>query len=188
LGKLAEVDLGFEVGARIGIVESHFQRDTTFLVKIEQCIKIAKMKEDSLLGKTLKEKVKEVIGTCNSMGVMVEGVSAEECIKLVNQGKFDKPISEEKTELTVEELKEQEEERKKLEEEMKERREEFLEEAQKIIKDMEGKERGEIKAALGKAGIPGPIIDEVLPAEEGAEAKPAAGEKKEGAPAEKKKE
>src|SRR3989338_4925455 len=39
-------------------------------VKIEQIIKVAKMKSDNLLGKTLKEKVKEIIGTCNSMGVM----------------------------------------------------------------------------------------------------------------------
>ena len=38
-------------------------------LKIEQIIKIAKMKETSLLGKNLKEKVKEIIGTCQSMGI-----------------------------------------------------------------------------------------------------------------------
>ena len=49
-------------------------------LKIEQIIKIAKMKETSLLGKTLKEKVKEIIGTCNSIGILVEGVPAFEAI------------------------------------------------------------------------------------------------------------
>ena len=38
-------------------------------VLIEQIIKVAKMKESSLTGKTLKERVKEIIGTCNSMGI-----------------------------------------------------------------------------------------------------------------------
>ena len=41
-------------------------------LKIEQIIKICKMKEDDLSGSTLKMMVKEVIGTCNSMGILVE--------------------------------------------------------------------------------------------------------------------
>ena len=42
-------------------------------LKIEQVIKIAKMKWDNLLGKNNFSKVKEIIGTCDSMGIMVEG-------------------------------------------------------------------------------------------------------------------
>src|SRR3989338_5160820 len=38
---------------------------------IEQVIKIAKIKEGDLLGKTLKSRIKEVVGTCNSMGILV---------------------------------------------------------------------------------------------------------------------
>ncbi|MBW2970600.1 50S ribosomal protein L11, partial [Candidatus Woesearchaeota archaeon] len=83
-------------------------------LKIEQIIKIAKMKESALLGKDLKAKVKEIIGTCRSMGVMVEGMAAADAIDAVNQGKFDKEIKEEKTEISAEELKELEEEKKKL--------------------------------------------------------------------------
>ena len=45
-------------------------------LKIEQIIKIAKMKEGNLLGKDLKNKVREIIGSCNSMGILVEGVPA----------------------------------------------------------------------------------------------------------------
>ena len=38
-------------------------------VLIEQVIKISKMKQDALLGKDTKARVKEIIGTCNSMGI-----------------------------------------------------------------------------------------------------------------------
>ena len=143
------------------------------------------MKEDNLLGKTLKEKVKEIIGTCNSMGILVEGKPAVEAIKEVNDGKFDKEIKEEKTELSAEEKAKLEEKKKKLAEEMEARRAEFEKTAKEIIAGMEGKERGEIKAKLSEANIPDAMIKELLPVEgeaapgaEGAEAKPG------GAPAE----
>ena len=133
---------------------------------IEQIIKIAKMKEDALLGKDLKSKVKEVIGTCNSMGVMVEGVPASEAIQLVNEGKFDKEIAEEKTELSAEEMKKLEEERKRMAEELKAKREQFLKEANAIIKSMEGKDKKDIRGKLKEAKIPQEIINELVPAEE----------------------
>jgi large subunit ribosomal protein L11 len=152
-------------------------------LRIEHIIKIALMKQDSLLGKTLKDKVKEVIGSCNSMGVMVEGVAAKDTIKLVNEGKFDEEIKQEKTELTAEELKQLEEEKIKLAEEIERRRAEFEKLAKDIITSMAGKERGAIKAKLHEAGIPAKIIAELLPVEgapaaEGAApgATPAAGE------------
>jgi len=69
---------------------------------IPQIIKIAKMKEDSLLGKTMNEKVLEIIGTCNSMGVLVEGKQASETIQDIKGGKFAKEIASGKTELTAE--------------------------------------------------------------------------------------
>ncbi len=117
-------------------------------VLIEQIIKVAKMKEDSLLGKSLKEKVKEIVGTCNSMGILVEGNPAVEAIKEIDAGKFDKEIKEEKTELTAEEKTKLEEEKKKLAEEMEKRRAEFEASAKEIIASMEGKERGAIKAKI----------------------------------------
>jgi len=150
---------------------------------IEQIIKIAKMKEGNLLGANLKEKVKEVIGTCNSMGILVEGVPGVEAIKLVNQGKFDEEIRTEKTELSAEEKKKLEEEKKKLAEEIEKRRAEYEKLAKEIIEGMSGKERGEIRGKLKEAKIPAAIIDELMPAEEAAgapaaEAKPAEGEAK----------
>jgi len=134
-------------------------------VLIEQIIKVAKMKEGNLLGKTLKERIKEIIGTCNSMGILVEGKPAVETIKEVNEGKFDKEIKEEKTELTAEEKTKLEEKKKKLAEEMEKRRAEFEKIAKEIIAGMAGKERGEIKAKLSEADIPDAMIKELLPLE-----------------------
>ena len=149
---------------------------------IEQIIKIAKMKEGNLLGSDLKAKAKEIIGTCNSMGILVEGKPGVEAIKEVNEGKFDKEIREEKTELTAEEKAQLEEEKKKLAAEIEKRRAEFEKTAKDIIAAMAGKERGLIKAKLVEAGIPDKLIKELLPVEgeaaaaaAGAEAKPAAG-------------
>jgi large subunit ribosomal protein L11 len=131
-------------------------------LRIEQIIKVAKMKESSLLGKDLKARIKEVIGTCNSMGVLVEGVPAVQAIGQVNDGVFDEEIKSEKTELSADELKELEEERKKLEEEAKARRAEFEAQGRDILKQMEGKEQSAIKRALTEAKIPASIIDTLM--------------------------
>ena len=56
---------------------------------IDQAIKVARMKEKNLLGKSLKEKTKEIIGTCVSIGVNIEGKKPTEIIKLINNGDFD---------------------------------------------------------------------------------------------------
>ena len=141
-------------------------------LKIEQIIKIAKMKEDALLGKTMKEKVKEVVGTCRSMGILVEGVPANKAIELINQGKFDEEIKEQKTELSAEELRELEEEKKRLAKEIEERRGEFLVKAKQIMVEYEGKTPGIIKGKLTEAGIPSVIIDELMAPAAGTEKKP----------------
>jgi len=142
-------------------------------LKIEQVIKIVKMKEDNLLGKDMFARVKEVVGSCNSMGVMVEGKPAKEVIQDINQGAFKEEISTEKTELSAEELKELETERVRLAAEMEKRKEELTATAKTIIDGMTGKPRGMIKAKLVEAKIPSILIDELLPVE-GAAA-PAAG-------------
>ena len=151
---------------------------------IEQAIKIAKMKESVTLGKSLKEKVKEIIGTCQSMGILVEGKPAKETLKDVDAGLYDEEIRLEKTELTAEELARLEEEKKKLAEELARRKAEFEKIAKEIIAQMAGKPRGEIKAKLVAAGIPDDMIKELLPIEGAA----AAAEAKPATPAEAKKE
>jgi len=147
-------------------------------IKIEQTIKIAKMKEDALLGKDMFSKVKEVIGTCDSMGVMVEGKQARETIKDINEGKYDEPIKAEKTEISAEEQKRLDEEKKKLQEELEKKRVQFETTAKQIIEQNSGQSRSAVKAKLVEAKVPSKIIEELLPAEAAAEGKPAAPAKK----------
>lgn len=139
-------------------------------LKIEQIIKIALMKEGDLMGKELKDKILEVIGTCHSMGVMVEGMPAPEAHKAVKSKRFDKEISSRKTEISAEELKELEAERKRLAAEATARRDEYTAKAKSIIASMEGKEKSAIRAKLVEAGIPSLIIEEVAPQEKKADA------------------
>ena len=58
-------------------------------LSIDKVIKIAKMKSQNLLGRSLKEKTKEIIGTCVSIGVKVEGKDPKEIIREINEGKYD---------------------------------------------------------------------------------------------------
>jgi len=134
-------------------------------ILIEQIIKIAKMKETATLGKSLKEKVKEIVGTCQSMGILVEGKHAKETLRDIEAGKFDEEIRLEKMELSAEELAKLEEEKQRLAEELAKRKAEFEKIAKAIIAEMAGKPRGEIKAKLTLAGIPDDMIKELLPVE-----------------------
>lgn len=134
-------------------------------LKIQQIMKIAKMKEDALLGKSLKEKVKEIIGTCQSMGILVEGVNAQEALKQIKEGKFDELIKSGKTEISEEEKKHLEEERKRLEKELEEKKEEFSKKAKSIINEMKGKENKTIRKKLEESGIPMILINELAPEE-----------------------
>ncbi|NLK26272.1 MAG: 50S ribosomal protein L11 [Euryarchaeota archaeon] len=63
-------------------------------LSMEQAIKVAQMKGDSLMGKDLKRKVLEVIGTCTSMGVNVEGVDPKAIREDILAGKFDQHLAE----------------------------------------------------------------------------------------------
>ena len=52
-------------------------------------IKVAKTIRDKSLGKTLKETTKEVLGTCLSMRLSVEGKNPREIIREIDEGKHD---------------------------------------------------------------------------------------------------
>lgn len=149
------------------------QEDFVADLVMEQIIKIAKMKEDALLGKDNKSKVKEIIGTCNSMGIKVEGVKAIEAMKMVEEGKFDAKIASGKTELSEEEKKKLEEEKKAMQAELAERHAKEEAEAKSIIGSMEGAERSAIIAKLHEAEIHEDVITKLMPVEAAA---PAEGE------------
>jgi large subunit ribosomal protein L11 len=56
---------------------------------IEQALRIAKIKRHELLAKDLKTAVKEVLGSCVSMGVTVDGKDPREVQKEIDEGKHD---------------------------------------------------------------------------------------------------
>lgn len=140
-------------------------------LKIEQIIKIAKTKSDVLLGANMKAKVREIIGTCQSMGILVEGMPAQDALKAEAKGRFDEKILSGKTELSKEEKIELEAEKKRLQENLEKRRVEFEVKAKVILKSFEGKDSKKIRKEMADAGIPQTIIDELSPLEkEGAKA------------------
>lgn len=48
--------------------------------------KIAKAKESSMYGNSMKSRVKQVIGTCKSMNITIEGINAKEMMQKVESG------------------------------------------------------------------------------------------------------
>ncbi len=63
-------------------------------LSMEQAVKIAKMKKESMLSYNLKNATKEVIGTCVSLGVNVEGKDPKEVQKLIDNGEYDEYFNE----------------------------------------------------------------------------------------------
>jgi large subunit ribosomal protein L11 len=55
---------------------------------VEQVQKIAEMKKDSMLGKDKKSRFREVVGTCVSMGVTVDGKDPKVVMKDIDQGAY----------------------------------------------------------------------------------------------------
>jgi large subunit ribosomal protein L11 len=75
-------------------------------ISIEQAIYVAKTKMQNLLCKDLKAAVKSVVGTCVSLGILVESKLASEVGKDIDEGKYDKEIKSGKTETSPEKRKE----------------------------------------------------------------------------------
>lgn len=75
-------------------------------ISIEQAISVAKTKMQNLLCKDLKSSVKTIVGTCGSLGILVESKLAKEVEEEIAEGKYDKEINSEKTETSPEKKKE----------------------------------------------------------------------------------
>lgn len=61
-------------------------------LSIEQALKIARMKFDSLLSNDYKMAAKEVIGTCVSMGLTVDGKDPKIVQKEISEGLYDEQL------------------------------------------------------------------------------------------------
>ncbi|MDP7657851.1 MAG: 50S ribosomal protein L11 [Nitrososphaerales archaeon] len=60
----------------------------------QQLLKIANSKMDQSYGKTLKAVVREIVGSCISMGIKIEEKDPREFQKELGEGKFDAKITE----------------------------------------------------------------------------------------------
>jgi large subunit ribosomal protein L11 len=85
---LIKKEIGIELGS--GTPSEKFVGNIT----IKQTVTIAKMKRKDSLSKTLKNGAKEVVGTCGTLGVTVEGMRAKDAIVAINSGKFDSEFSQ----------------------------------------------------------------------------------------------
>ena len=63
-------------------------------LNMEQAVKIAKMKSAELLSPNLKLAIKEVLGSCVSMGVTVEGKDPREVQKEIDEGKYNEILAQ----------------------------------------------------------------------------------------------
>ena len=153
-------------------LSSHPNEDKVADMFMEQCIKIAKSKLPDLNCSELKSAVKQVVGSCVSSGIMVEGKDPKEVLDEIDEGEYDEKIENEKTELTEEEKEKLKEKRKELKEKRKEKEEEMREKAEELLSQMEAEEEGEELSRDDKVSklkaedIPYEIIVEYLPEEE----------------------
>jgi len=69
-------------------------------MSIEDAIKIAKMKESSMHVNSIKSAVKSIVGSANSLGILVEGKQAIDTCRDIANGVYDEKINSGKTETT----------------------------------------------------------------------------------------
>lgn len=149
VSELLKKELGIEKGS--GLQNKKYVANAS----IEQVISVAKTKFPNMLAKDLKKAVKTVIGTCVSLGVLVESQPASHFGHQIEGGKFGKEIEEEKTETSAEKkakleeyfnkVKEEQEKAAKQEEAAKEAEAEKTEEVAKEEKKPEEEKKEEEK-------------------------------------------
>ena len=96
VSELLKKEIGVEKGS--GMQKKSYAGNAS----IEQIISVAKTKLPNLLCKDLKAAVKSVVGSCVSLGILVESKPATEVEQEIDEGKYDKEIQEEKTETPAE--------------------------------------------------------------------------------------
>lgn len=80
-----------EVDSGSGVPQEDFVGDIT----VADAVKIAGMKRNDMLGKDTKARVKEVVGTCVSMGITFEGTDPRDAIGDLAAGDYDDRIEAE---------------------------------------------------------------------------------------------
>ncbi|MGZ4846603.1 MAG: 50S ribosomal protein L11 [Halobacteriota archaeon] len=84
------IEAGLEKGSsgEAGLEKGSSGEGTVGNISVAQAIKIAKMKRQSSLSYELKNTVKEILGTCVSMGVTVDEKPARDVQKAIDAGEY----------------------------------------------------------------------------------------------------
>lgn len=80
----------------LGIQKGSQTPNTDFVgdLSFDQLISVAQRKREGLLAASLKSAVKEILGSCQSIGVTIEGLPAKEMQALVSSGEYDQRLAE----------------------------------------------------------------------------------------------
>ncbi|MDS0294716.1 50S ribosomal protein L11 [Halogeometricum luteum] len=85
--ELIKDEAGFETGS--GEPQENFVADLSF----DQVKKIAEQKSSDLLAYDTKNAAKEVVGTCTSLGVTIEGNNPREFKQRIDDGEYDDQLA-----------------------------------------------------------------------------------------------
>jgi large subunit ribosomal protein L11 len=94
--ELLKKELGLESGS------GDHKKNKVGNISIEQVIKIAKTKHPSMLAKEFKSAVKSVVGSCVSLGILIENKIGTQIERDIEEGVYDKEIKAQKTEVSEE--------------------------------------------------------------------------------------
>lgn len=91
VSELIKKELGLESGSG--------QAGKTYAgnISVEQLIGIAKTKLPGMLAKDLKAALKLTVGSCVSLGILIDSKNPKEIMRIIKSGVYDKEIKEEKT-------------------------------------------------------------------------------------------
>lgn len=100
--KAYEIEIGTPpcsqlIKSELGVQKGSGTPNSTYIgdLSLDQAKKVARMKFTSLLSNDLKSAVREVAGTCYSLGIKVDGKPARDFIADVKAGKYDSQLQEE---------------------------------------------------------------------------------------------
>ena len=94
--ELLKKELSLEKGS------GEHKKVTVANASIEDVIKVTKIKYPNMLSKDFKSAVKSIVGTCASIGILVENKEAVDLMEDIDKGVFDKEINDQVTETSPE--------------------------------------------------------------------------------------
>lgn len=96
-----EVTVGIPTTAALIVKEAGIQKgsgtpntEKVGNLSLDQAVNIAEVKRSSLLARSLRAAVKEVVGTCVSMGVLVDEKDPKIVLREIEEGKYDEMLKE----------------------------------------------------------------------------------------------